>query len=50
MTNRKLELIFIDKGRKWYPLDEVGSAELVEGLETISKETRKRLLLQKEQR
>jgi hypothetical protein len=47
---RKLELVFIDKDRKWYPLDEVSSEELAEGLEKISKETAKRLLLQKEQR
>ena len=47
---RKLELVFIDKDRKWYPIDEVSSEELAEGLEKISKETAKRLLLQKEQR
>jgi hypothetical protein len=50
MTDRKLELVFIDKDGKWYPLDEVSSAELAECLEKISKETAKRLLLQKEQR
>jgi hypothetical protein len=35
---------------KFCPLDEVGSEELVEGLETISKGTAETLLLQKEQR
>jgi len=50
MGVRKLELVFIDKNGKWYPLDEVNSAELAEGLEKISKETAQRLLLQKEQR
>jgi hypothetical protein len=50
MPNRKLELVFIDKDGKWYPMDEVTSAELAEGLQKITKETAKRLLLQKEQR
>ena len=50
MTNRKLELVFIDKNGKFYPLDEVNSVELAEGLEKISKEIAKRLSLQKEQR
>ena len=50
MGSRKLELIFVDKDGKWYPLDEVNSVELAEGLEKISKETAKRLLLQKQQR
>ena len=50
MTNRKLELVFVDKDRKFYPLDEVNRGELAEGLEKISKEIAKRLLLQKEQR
>lgn len=50
VTDRKLELVFMDKEGKCYPLDEVNSAELAEGLERISKETAKRLLLQKEQR
>jgi hypothetical protein len=50
MHDRKLELAFIDKNGKWYPLAEVSSEELAEGLEKISKETAKRLLLQKEQR
>ena len=50
MGARKLELIFVDKDGKWYPLDEINSEELAEGLEKITKETAKRLLLQKEQR
>ena len=50
MGARKLELIFVDKDGKWYPLDEVNSEELAEGLEKIIKETAKRLLLQKQQR
>jgi hypothetical protein len=40
----------MDKNGKFYPLDEVSSKELAEGLEKISKETAKRLSLQKEQR
>jgi hypothetical protein len=50
MGARKLELIFVDKDGKWYPLDEVNSVELAEGLGKITKETAKRLLLQKQQR
>jgi len=50
LVYRKLELVFADKAGKFYPLDEVSSAELAEGLEKISKETSKRLFLQKEQR
>jgi len=45
-----LELVFISKDGKWYPLDEVSLGELAEGLEKISKEIAKRLLLLKEQR
>jgi len=48
--NRDLELVFIDKDGKFYPLDEVDSVELAKGLERISKETAVRLQLQKEQR
>jgi len=48
--NRNLELAFVDKEGKVYSLAEVDSAELAKGLEKISKETAKRLLLQKEQR
>jgi len=40
----------MDEDGKFYTLDEVNSVELAEGLEKISKETAKRLLLQKEQR
>jgi hypothetical protein len=50
MVKRKLELMFIDKDGKWFPLDEVNREELAEGLEKISKEVAKRLLLLKEQR
>ena len=50
MVNRKLELVFIDKEGKWYPLDEVDREELALGLEKISKEVAKRLQLLKEQR
>jgi len=50
MTNRKLELVFLDKEGKFYPIDDVDSAELAEGLEKISKEIATRLQLQKQQR
>ena len=50
MVARKLEVVFVDRDGKFFPLDEVNSAELAEGLERISKETAKRLLLQKDQR
>jgi|APFre7841882590_1041340.scaffolds.fasta_scaffold11224_3 hypothetical protein len=50
MVDRKLELAFMDKDRKCYPLDEVSSRELAKGLEEISKEIAKRLQLKKEQR
>jgi hypothetical protein len=50
VVNRKLELVFIDKEGKWYPLDEVDRQELAEGLEKISKEVAKRLQLLKDQR
>lgn len=45
-----MELVFVDKEGKFFPLDEVSSVQLAEGLEKISKETAKRLSLQKEQR
>ncbi len=48
--NRNFELAFIDKEGKFYPLAEVDSSELARGLEKISKETARRLQLQKEQR
>jgi hypothetical protein len=50
VEKRKLELAFVDKHGKVYPIDEVTRAELAEGLEKISKEIAKRLLLVKEQR
>lgn len=50
MVIKKLEIVFVDKDGKFYPLDEVSSTTLAEGLEKISKETAKRLTLQKEQR
>jgi len=50
MEKRKLELVFIDKNGKVHPVDEVTRAELAEGLEKISKEIAKRLVLVKEQR
>ncbi len=48
--NRNLQLVFIDKEGKFYPLDEVDSVELAKGLEKISKEIAVRLQLQKDQR
>jgi len=50
MEKRKLELAFIDKSGKVYPLDEAAREDLAKGLEKISKEIAKRLLLLKEQR
>ena len=50
MVDRKLQIVFTDKDGKWYPLDEVNSAELAGGLEEISKEIAMRLQLKKEQR
>jgi hypothetical protein len=50
VEKRKLELAFIDKNRKVYQIDEVSRAELAEGLEMMSKEIAKRLLLIREQR
>lgn len=50
MVDRKLELVFLDRGGKWCPLDEVSREELAGGLEKISKEIAKRLQLKKEQR
>jgi len=48
--NRTLALVFVDKAGKFYPLDEVGSAEIAKALEVISKEIATRLRLQKEER
>jgi hypothetical protein len=50
LEKRKLELAFIDKNGKVHAIDEVTRAELAQGLEKISKEIAKRLLLVKEQR
>jgi len=46
----KLELVFVDKEGKFYPINEVDSAELAKGIERLSKEMATRLRLQKEQR
>jgi hypothetical protein len=53
MVNRKmgkLEVVFIDKEGKWYPIDEVDEEDLAEGLGKVSKEVAKRLQLLKDQR
>ncbi len=50
MVNKKLDLVFIDKEGKWYPLDEVDREELAQGLEKLSKEVAKQLQLLKDQR
>jgi hypothetical protein len=50
VEKRKLELVYVDKNGKVYPIDEVTRVELAEGLERISREIAKRLLLLKEQR
>jgi hypothetical protein len=50
LVARRLEIVFVDRDGKFFPLDEVNSAELAEGLEKVSRETAKRLSLQKEQR
>jgi hypothetical protein len=50
LVEKKLELVFVDKDGKFYPVDEVPSAELAKGFEKISKEIAARLQLQKEQR
>lgn len=50
MVERKLKLVFIDSEGNLYELNEVNSSELAKGVEKISKETAKRLILQKEQR
>jgi len=46
----KLEIVFIDKDGKWYPIDEVDQVDLAVGLEKVSKEVAKRLQLLKDQR
>jgi hypothetical protein len=50
MENRKLELAFVDKHGKVYALNTGTREDLAKGLEEISKEIAKRLLLLKEQR
>jgi len=50
LTNKNLEIVFINKEGKFYPIDEVDSADLAAGLQSISKEVAARLRLQKEQR
>jgi hypothetical protein len=50
MSDKKLDLVFLDKKGNYYTVDDVESAELAEGLEKISKEIATRLRLQKEQR
>ena len=50
MESRKLELAFIDKSGKVCQLDEATREDLAKGLEKISKEIAKILLLQKDQR
>jgi hypothetical protein len=50
VIDKKLELVFLDKDGKFYPLAEVDSVELAKGLENISKEIAARLQLQKDQR
>ena len=47
---KKLEIVFIDKEGKWYPIDEVDEKDLAEGLDKVSKEVAKRLQLLKEER
>jgi hypothetical protein len=50
VRDKNLELAFIGKDGKVYPIDEATRAELAEGLERLSKEIAKRLSLIKEQR
>ncbi len=50
MVNRKLEIAFVDKDGKVFPIDDSTGEDLARGLEQISKEIAKRLLLSKEQR
>jgi hypothetical protein len=49
MTDEK-EIAFTDKEGKVYPITEVDSVELANGLKRISEEIATRLRLQKEQR
>lgn len=50
MENKKLDIVFIDKNGKWYPLDEVDHETLSVGLKKVTEEAAKRLQLQKDQR
>jgi hypothetical protein len=50
MVKKELEIVFIDREGKWYPLDEVDGKDLAIGLEKVSKEVAKRLQLLREQR
>ena len=50
MSNKELEIVFIDKEGNYYPIDFVESAELAKGLERLTIEIATRLRLQKEQR
>ncbi len=50
MSDKKLELVFIDDEGNVYPITEVNSAELSSGLKNLSEEIATRLRLQKEQR
>jgi hypothetical protein len=50
VTNKKLEIVFVDKEGKFYQINEVESAEVANALEIITKEIATRLRLQKEQR
>ena len=50
MSDKKLDLVFLDKEGNYYPIDDVNSVALAKGLERISQEIATRLRLQKEQR
>lgn len=50
MADKKLELAFVGKDGKVYSIEDGTREDLVKGLEKISKEIAKRLLLLKEQR
>jgi hypothetical protein len=50
MVKKELEIVFIDREGKWYPIDEVDVKDLAIGLEKVSKEVAKRLQLLREQR
>jgi hypothetical protein len=50
MIKEKLEIAFVDKEGKVYPITDVESIDLANGLERISEEIATRLRLQKEQR